>query len=207
MRRAASATAKPIFPELRLPRKRTGSMSSKVGPALTRMRRPARRGGRRLAATAATMSAGSDSRPSPTSPQAWPPLPGPMTCTPRATRVARLAWVAGCAHITRFIAGATSSGASLARHRVESRSLAWPWASRRRVLAVAGATSTRVAQRASSIWPIAASAASSQSEQRTGWPDSAWKVVVPTKWRAASVITTRTSAPASCRRRTRSAAL
>ena len=35
--------ANPILPLLRLPMKRTGSMSSKVGPALTRMRRPAER--------------------------------------------------------------------------------------------------------------------------------------------------------------------
>src|SRR3546814_9039502 len=40
-RAAAAATAKPILPLLRLPMKRTGSMSSKVGPALTTMRRPA----------------------------------------------------------------------------------------------------------------------------------------------------------------------
>ena len=32
--------AKPILPELRLPRKRTGSRSSKVGPALTTTLRP-----------------------------------------------------------------------------------------------------------------------------------------------------------------------
>src|SRR5690606_20460561 len=74
-------------------------------------------------------------------------------------------------------------------------------------LAVAGATTIRSAQRASSMWPIAASAAGSHSEVRTGCPDSAWKVCAPTKRCAFSVIATRTPPPASRRRRTRSAAL
>ena len=39
--RAASATAYPIFPELRLVMKRTGSMRSRVGPAVTSTLRPA----------------------------------------------------------------------------------------------------------------------------------------------------------------------
>ena len=75
------------------------------------------------------------------------------------------------------------------------------------MFALAGATSTRVAQRASSMWPIAASASASHSELRTGCRDTAWNVVAPTKCSADAVITTRTSAPASCSRRTRSADL
>ena len=39
--RAAAATAKPIFPELRLLMKRTGSMRSRVGPAVSSTRLPA----------------------------------------------------------------------------------------------------------------------------------------------------------------------
>ena len=39
--RAAAATAKPIFPELRLLMKRTGSMRSRVGPAVSNTRLPA----------------------------------------------------------------------------------------------------------------------------------------------------------------------
>ncbi len=118
-----------------------------------------------------------------------------------------LSWVAACAHICWFIAGTTSTGAAVARHKVVSRSLAMPAASRAMQSADAGATSTHSAQRASSMWPIAASAASSQSEVRTALPDSAWKVSGVTKRAADSVKTTRTSAPASRRRRTRSAAL
>ena len=69
-----------------------------------------------------------------------------------------------------FIAGAIVIGAVVARHSVLTRSSAKPCASLARVLAVAGATTTRSAQRASSIWPIAASAAASHSEVRTGAP-------------------------------------
>ena len=39
--RAAAASAKPIFPELRLLMKRTGSMRSRVGPAVSSTRLPA----------------------------------------------------------------------------------------------------------------------------------------------------------------------
>ena len=73
--------------------------------------------------------------------------------------------------------------------------------------ALAGATRMRSAQRASSMWPMAASAPSSHSELRTGLPVSAWKVSGVTKRIADSVMTTCTSAPASCSRRARSAAL
>ena len=40
--RAACATAKPILPELRLLMKRTGSIGSRVGPAVISTRRPCR---------------------------------------------------------------------------------------------------------------------------------------------------------------------
>ncbi len=73
--------------------------------------------------------------------------------------------------------------------------------------AVAGATTTRSAQRASSMWPIAASASASHSSARTGWPDTAWNTVGATSRVALGVMTTRTSAPASRSRRTRSGLL
>ena len=60
------------------------------------------------------------------SPQAWLPESGPNTRTPRARSKPRFAWVAGCAHICWFIAGATDSGAALARHNVVNKSSAWP---------------------------------------------------------------------------------
>src|SRR5690606_26270740 len=112
-----------------------------------------------------------------------------------------------CSHMRWFIAGATASGASVARQTVLTRSSAKPCASLAMVLAVAGATTTRSAQRASSRWPIAASAVASHSELRTVRCDTAWKLCGSTKRCAASVIATWTSAPASRRRRTSSTAL
>src|SRR5690606_38840864 len=158
-------------------------------------------------ASAATIASGSIIRPSPTSPHACPPESGPSSSAPRARRVSTLAWVAGWAHISRFIAGASASGASVARHRVLTRSSASPWARRALVLALAGAMTMRSGQRASSIWPIAASAAASHSEVRTGRPDSAWKVVAVTNRSALAVMATCTTAPASASRRTSAAAL
>src|SRR4249919_2064091 len=130
---------------------------------------------RLASASAATIASGSLRRPGPDSPSASGPSSGPITCTPRSRSVATLAWVAGCNHMRWFIAGATMIGAVVARHSVVTRSSAKPWVSLARVFAVAGATTTWSAQRASSMCPIAASAASSHSEVRTGIPDSAWK--------------------------------
>ena len=56
-------------------------------------------------------------------------LPGPSTVAPSARSCATLRCVAGCAHISRFIAGATSSGQrsiGRARHSRLSRSSARP---------------------------------------------------------------------------------
>src|SRR5690606_5682389 len=156
---------------------------------------------------ACTIATGSRMRPGPDSPSASGPSSGPMTCTPRSRSVAMLACVAGCSHMRWFMAGATATGAVVARHRVATRSSARPWASLAMVLAVAGATITCCAQRASSRWPIAASAPASHSEVRTGRCDAAWKVWAPTNRCAASVIATCTVAPASRRRRTSSTAL
>ena len=77
--RAASATAWPIFPVERLPMKRTGSAGSRVPPAVTAMRTPARSPYSRplRAFTWATTAAGSISRPAPTSPGSEPALDGP----------------------------------------------------------------------------------------------------------------------------------
>src|SRR5262249_50582107 len=75
---------------------------------------------------AATISKGSAIRPAPTSPQARSPAPGPTRSTPRASSVAILARVAGCAHIIRFIAGAISTGLSEANSAVVARSSANP---------------------------------------------------------------------------------
>jgi hypothetical protein len=74
-------------------------------------------------------------------------------------------------------------------------------------LALAGAISTASAQRASSMWPIAASASASNKSLRTGCPDKACKVNGVMNRVAPALITTRTSAPASRSRRTSSALL
>jgi len=118
-----------------------------------------------------------------------------------------LARVAGCAHICWFMAGANASGASVARHSVLTRSSAKPWVSLAMVFALAGATRMRSGQRASSMCPMAASAASSHRVVRTVLPESAWKVVAETKCPALAVIATCTWAPAWIIRRTKSAAL
>jgi hypothetical protein len=141
--RAACATAKPILPELRLLMKRTGSMRSRVGPALTSTRRPARAPPPRSACNWSASSSGSSMRPSPISPHAWSPSAGPSSRTPRAASVATLARVAAFAHMMWFIAGAAAIGASVARHSVASRSSASPAAMRARKSALAGAISTK----------------------------------------------------------------
>ena len=95
--RAASARATPIFPVERLPMKRTGSIGSRVPPAVTTMRRPARSasrtawsrtGGRAAASgartalfptaatTASTIRSSSASRPIPDWPEASRPDSG-----------------------------------------------------------------------------------------------------------------------------------
>ena len=73
--------------------------------------------------------------------------------------------------------------------------------------AVAGANKIRSAHFPSSICPIAASAAGSSKSSATGKPDTACSDNGVTKACAAGVITTRTIAPLSRKRRTSSGAL
>ena len=75
---------------------------------------------------------------------------GPMISKPRSRSVARLACVAGLRHISLCMAGARSTGASLASTVVPSKSSARPCASFAMVLAVAGAITMR-----SALWPSA----------------------------------------------------
>ena len=106
---------------------------------------------------------GSAIRPEPTSPQARSPALGPTRRTPRAASVATLAWVAGCAHISVFIAGAIRIGLSEASSVVAARSSAIPAAMRAIRSAVAGATTSRSASRDSRICPISLSSVSEKS--------------------------------------------
>ena len=136
-------------------------MGSTVGPEVTSARRPEsgsgplpRTAASKWAAIAARISSGSAMRPAPVSPQAKSPRLGPMRRTPRPVRMPMLVWVAGCSHMALFIAGATSTGLSVASSAVEARSSASPAAILARRSAVAGATTTRSALRDSRIWPI-----------------------------------------------------
>ena len=139
--------------------KRTGSIGSRVGPAVITTFRPAseRWGGARALVMASTISTGSAIRPGPNSPHAISPSPGPTKRIPRDFSVATLASVAGCRHIRTFMAGATRTGLSVASKAVEARSSARPCAILAMRSAVAGATTRRSAARDSWMWPISIS--------------------------------------------------
>src|SRR5712692_6031079 len=66
------------------------------------------------------------SRPAPVIPQARYPSSGSITCTPRARRICRFSCVAACSHMLTFIAGATTTGAVVARYSVVRKSSAMP---------------------------------------------------------------------------------
>jgi hypothetical protein len=207
---AARAIAKPIFPLERLVRPRTGSIGSKVGPAVTSTRRPARCFGAKKAIVSARISSGSSMRPSPVSPQAWSPLPGPSTVVPSARSCATLRCVAGCDHISRFIAGATSSAQrsiGRATQASASRSSARPCSSRARKSALAGATTIASASRVRLMCAMLLGSRASHGSANTGRPESACSVTAPMKRCADSVITTCTLAPSLAYARTSSAPL
>ncbi len=167
-----------------------------MGPAVMHIRRPDSSETSKSDAASSMICRGSSMRPSPTSPQACGPESGPKISMPRARRAARLSCVAGLFHIAWFMAGATATGALVASTRVLSRSPACPDATRARKSALAGATTTRSGQRASSIWPMPASASASSNWVCTLLPERACKVRGVMNSVAAGVMTTRTSAPA-----------
>ena len=72
-----------------------------------------------------------------------------------------------------FIAGAMSTGLSVASRTVEARSLAMPQAAFAIRSAVAGATTIRPAARDSSIWPICVSSVSEKRSSCAFSPASA----------------------------------
>ena len=136
-----------------------------------------------------------------------PPSSGPTKTTPSFCKMAALRWVAGCSHMRKFIAGATRIFLSVARSRVEARSLARPCAILARMSAVAGATTRRPASRESSIWPMLEFSVSAKRSSKTRFPVKLSTESFVTKRCAASVITARTKNPRSRRRRIRSSAL
>src|SRR6056297_613885 len=160
-----------------------------------------------VAATASTIRGTSAMRPGPCSPQAMSPSSGPTNPIPSALSVAILRCVAGCCHIRTFIAGASSTGVSVASRSVEARSSARPCAILAIRSAVAGATTIRSAERLSSICPISASSVRSKRSENTLRPASAETESGVTNSAPARVSTGTTSAPRSRRRRIRSSAL
>ena len=117
---------------------------------------------------AAKIASGSAIRPGPNSPHAIAPSSGPTKARRPPPALARLRWVAACSHIRTFIAGAISTGLSVASSAVEARSPARPPAAFAIRSAVAGATTTRSADRDSSMWPICASSVRLKRSERTG---------------------------------------
>ena len=114
----------------RLPMKRTGSIGSRVPPAVTRTRSPSQ--GRSPAGSTASTRA-SSARGVGQAAAAELAARGERALararsrsTPRSRRVARLAWVAASAYMRSFIAGATRRGAAQARKEVVSIESAMP---------------------------------------------------------------------------------
>ena len=98
---------------------------------------------------------------------------GPDECTPSACSVATLRRVAGLSHMRGFMAGATSTGLSVAISTDVARSSAWPPAILASRSAVAGATTIRSASRDRRMWPISRSSSRSNSSVKTRSPVSA----------------------------------
>ena len=105
------------------------------------------------------------------------------------------------------IAGATTTGAEVARAVAVTTSPASPPAIAPSQCAVAGATTIASAVSATTMWPIRPSGSRSSSSVSTGWRESAANESGPTKRVAAGVSITATSAPSARSRRSSSTAL
>lgn len=107
--------------------KRTGSIGSWVGPAVTMTFLPLR--GRVLdkaGLSCCIMCSGSSMRPFPVSPQASSPLSGPRILMLSSFSLAMLRWVEAWCHIFTFMAGAIYTGLFVAKSMLVSRSSAIP---------------------------------------------------------------------------------
>ena len=152
---------------------------------------------------ASKMEAGSAILPIPVSPHAIAPFSGPIIVIPSDLSIATFRWVAGFNHIRTFIAGAASTGLSVASRIVEARSSARPPAILARISAVAGATTSKSADRDNSMWPILASSRGLNSSRCTCDSDKAARESGVTNCSAAFVSTQETPAPESRSNRTR----
>ena len=102
------------------------------------------------------------------------------------------------------IAGATTTGADVARQAAVTVSLAIPLAIAPSQRAVAGATTIASAVSATTMCPIRWSGSRPRTSVSTAWRDSASNVRGATNAVAAGVSMTTTSAPSARRRRTSS---
>ena len=192
---AARASAKPILPEDLFEIYLTSSISSSVRPAVTSTRTPESSSGAKEARIASTISSGSAIRPGPVSPHARSPSPGSIIRRPSRSSIDRLRPTAGFSHIPAFMAGANRTGQRAAASTVPARSSAAPWAAFERISAVAGATTTRSAQDASSTCSTPGSFLGAKRSHDTGLPERTSNVSGVTNSVAASLMTTRTRAP------------
>ncbi len=113
----------------------------------------------------------------------------------------------GFSHMLVFMAGASRMGALVASTTADSMSSAMPAANRAMASAVAGAMTTRSAWLAISMWSMPPPGMGANMSRATSCPDSARIVSGVMNWHAASVMTTRTCAPALTSNRHSSAAL
>ena len=155
----------------------------------------------------ALMSSGSGSRPDPFTPQArWPAALG-MMVIPSWRRVARFRTTAGLFSILEFMAGQMILGLSQAIRVVDKRSSAMPLAIFPIMSAVAGATTITSHQRPTATCSTLNSAFPAHRSVATGFPLISLNKRGETRWVAASVMITRTWAPAWTSRLTRVTAL
>ena len=150
--RAARATAAPCRPLERFPIKRTGSIASRVPPAVTRTRLP-----RKSFFTLTRFSNSpiivsvSGNLPWPTSSPVNLPTAGSKIVKPRVLSVFTFSCVAGSCHICGCIAGTIKTGTSRAKTKLVSKSSARPAVIRAIKSAVAGAIISASALFASEI--------------------------------------------------------
>ena len=140
---AATATAAPCLPLERLPIYLTGSIGSRVPPAVTNTFLPNKSFLiPKTVSNLSMMERVSGNRPGPMSSPVNLPTSGSITSKPRALNVATLACVAGSSHICGCIAGTTKIGTSTAKIKFVNKSSARPAAMRAIKSAVAGAMIT-----------------------------------------------------------------
>ncbi len=154
------------------------------------------------------MSPSSASRPTPDCPDASSPDAGGTSRYPKPSRSrATFACVAGWVHMSPSIAGATTTGADVARHAAVTASDEIPLAIAPSQRAVAGATTIASAVSATTMCPIRSSGSSPRTSVSTGCRDRAANVSGPTNVAADGVSITTTSAPSARRSRSSSTAL